>query len=75
MCKREDLQGVKRTLLVYIDEFDNSSVNILVYCFTRSPDWEEWLRVKEDVIMKISELVDKNNCEFAYPTQTLFVKK
>ncbi|MGB0989248.1 MAG: mechanosensitive ion channel family protein, partial [Halarcobacter sp.] len=74
-AKREDLQGVKRTLLVYIDEFDNSSVNILVYCFTRSPDWEEWLRVKEDVIMKISELVDKNNCEFAYPTQTLFVKK
>ena len=73
--KREDLQGVKRTLLVYIDEFDNSSVNILVYCFSKSPVWEEWLRVKEDVIMKISELVDKNNCEFAYPTQTLFVKK
>ncbi len=73
--KREDLQGVKRTLLVYIDEFDNSSVNILVYCFSRSPDWEEWLRVKEDVIMKISDLVDKNNCEFAYPTQTLYVKK
>ncbi|AXH11166.1 mechanosensitive ion channel family protein [Halarcobacter bivalviorum] len=74
-AKREDLQGVKRTLLVYIDEFDNSSVNILVYCFSRSPDWEEWLRVKEDVIMKISDLVDKNNCEFAYPTQTLYVKK
>ncbi len=73
--KREDLQGVKRTLLVYIDEFDNSSVNILVYCFSKSPDWEEWLRVKEDVIIKISELVHKNNCEFAYPTQTLFVKK
>ncbi|RXK12648.1 hypothetical protein CP965_08705 [Halarcobacter mediterraneus] len=73
--KREDLQGVKRTLLVYIDEFDNSSVNILVYCFSKSPDWEEWLRVKEDVIIKISELVHKNNCEFAYPTQTLFVRK
>ncbi|XPV67818.1 MAG: mechanosensitive ion channel family protein [Halarcobacter sp.] len=72
--KREDLQGVKRTLLVFIDEYDNSSINILVYCFSRSPDWDKWLEVKEDVIIKISELVHKNNCEFAYPTQTLHLK-
>ncbi|MGP2657786.1 mechanosensitive ion channel domain-containing protein [Malaciobacter sp. WC5094] len=75
VIKREDLQGVKRTLLVYIDEFGPSSVNILVYCFSKSPDWEEWLTVKEDVIVKISELTKKNNCEFAYPTQSLWLKK
>ncbi len=73
--KREDLQGVKRTLLVFIDEYANSSINILVYCFSRSPVWEDWLSVKEDVIVKINELVKKNNCNFAYPTQTLFLKK
>ena len=43
--KREDLQGVKRTLLVYIDEYGASSINILIYCFTRSPNWEEWLSI------------------------------
>ncbi len=73
--KREDLQGVKRTLLVYIDEYANSSINILIYCFVRSPKWEDWLSVKEDVLIKINDLVKKNNCNFAYPTQTLFVKK
>ena len=73
--KREDLQGVKRTLLVFIDEYDSSSINILIYSFTRSPAWEDWLSVKEDVIIKINELVKKNNCEFAYPSQTLFLKK
>lgn len=72
--KREDLQGVKRTLLVFIDEYDNSSINILIYCFSKSPDWERWLEVKEDVIVKINELVKKNNCDFAYPTQTLHLK-
>jgi len=72
--KREDLQGVKRTLLVFIDEYDKSSINILVYCFSRSPDWEKWLEVKEDVIVQIERLVKKNNCEFAYPTQTLHIK-
>ncbi len=73
--KREDLQGVKRTLLVYIDEYDSSSINILIYCFSKSPVWEDWLSVKEDVIVKVNNLVIKNNCEFAYPTRTLFVKK
>ncbi|NVJ53130.1 MAG: mechanosensitive ion channel [Campylobacteraceae bacterium] len=73
-AKREDLQGIQRTLLVYIDEFSSSSINILVYCFSKNPSWEEWLKTKEDVIIKISELVHKNNCHFAYPTQTLFVK-
>ena len=72
--KREDLQGVKRTLLVFIDEYDNSSINILIYCFARSPVWEDWLSVKEDVLIKINSLVKKNNCEFAYPSQTLFLK-
>lgn len=72
--KRDDLHGVKRNLMVYIDEYGSSSINILVYCFTRSPDWEEWLAVKEDVIMQIHKLAMKNNCDFAYPTQTLFVK-
>ncbi len=73
--KREDLQGVKRTLLVYIDEYGASSINILIYCFSRSPVWEDWLAAKENVIVKIHELVAKNNCEFAYPSQTLFLKK
>ena len=73
--KKEDLQGIKRTLLVYIDEFAPSSINILVYCFTRSPNWEDWLIVKEDVIIKLADLVEKNNCEFAYPTQAILIKK
>jgi MscS family membrane protein len=72
--KREDLHGVKRNLMVYIDEYGASSINILIYCFTRSPSWEDWLLIKEDVIIKINKLVEKNNCDFAYPTQTLFMK-
>lgn len=73
--KKEDLQGVKRTLLVYVDELDASSINILVYCFSRSPNWEDWLTVKEDVIVKISQLAEENNCNFAYPTQTVWLNK
>jgi MscS family membrane protein len=73
--KREDLYGIKNTLLVFIDEFDASSINILIYCFSKSPVWEEWLDTKQEVMIEIAKLVEKNNCEFAYPTQTIHMKR
>ncbi len=67
----EDFKGIKRTTLVYMDEFADSSINILVYCFSRTVDWSEWLEIKEDVMYKIAEILKKNNLDFAYPTLTL----
>ena len=67
----EDFRGIKRTTLVYMDEFADSSINILVYCFSKSVAWEEWLAVKEDVMYKIAEILKKNNLEFAYPALTV----
>jgi len=75
LLKKEDLIGIKNNILVYIDEYANSSINILVYCFSKSPNWEDWLETKQDVIVKISELVHKNSCEFAFPTQTIHIEK
>ena len=67
----EDFKGIKRTTLVYMDEFADSSINILVYCFSRTVNWNEWLKIKEDVMYKIAEILKKNNLDFAYPTLTL----
>ena len=75
LLKKEDLMGIKNDILVYIDEYANSSINILVYCFSRSPSWEDWLETKQDVIVKIAGLVEKNNCSFAFPTQTIHLEK
>ena len=66
---------IKNTLLVFIDEFSPSSIDILIYCFSKSPAWEDWLETKEDIMIKISKLVKKNHCDFAYPTQSIVVKK
>ncbi len=71
LVSTEDFKGVKRTTLVYMDEFADSSINILVYCFSRSVDWSVWLEVKEDVMFKIADILKKNNLDFAYPTLTL----
>lgn len=71
LVSTEDFKGVKRTTLVYMDEFSDSSINILVYCFSRTVDWSTWLEVKEDVMYKIADIIEKNNLDFAYKTLTL----
>ena len=68
LVSSEDFQGVKRTTLVYMDTFSDSSIDILVYCFSQTVLWDEWLEVKEDVMFKIANILEKNNLEFAYPT-------
>lgn len=72
LVSKDDLQGVKKTLLVYLDEFGDSSMNILVYCFSKSVNWEEWLATKEDVMHKIMEIFEKNHLEFAFPSLSIY---
>jgi MscS family membrane protein len=71
---REDTQGIKSTQLVYMDRFNAFSIDILIYCFSRSVDWTKWLEVKEDVLFKIAEILKQNNLEFAYPTAVRIYK-
>jgi MscS family membrane protein len=70
----EDKYGVRRTLMVYLDSIDKYSLSILVYAFSISVNWEEWLRVKQDIIKKIVEIVEASELEFAYPTQEILLK-
>ncbi len=72
LVSKDDLQGIKKTLLVYLDEFSDSSINILVYCFTKSTDWDDWLTTKEDVMHKIMDIFEQNNLEFAFPSMSIY---
>ena len=68
----EDKYGIKTTLLVYLDEFADSSINILIYTFSKTVIWKEWLEIKQDVLLKIWEILEKNNLEFAFPSQSIY---
>ena len=63
------------TLLVYLDEFGDSSLNIFVYTFTDTADWEEYLAIKQDVMFKIMEIVERNGSSFAFPSESIYIEK
>ncbi len=70
----DDLLGLKSNLLVYVDSFAPSSIDILIYCFSRSTVWAEWLATKENIILQIMEIIERHGLKFAFPSQSLYIE-
>lgn len=57
--------------MVYFNEYGASSLNFFVYCFTRTRDWSEYHRIKEDLLLKVGGIIERHGAEIAFPTRTL----
>ena len=58
-------------MLVKFTTFNDSSLDLFVYCFTVTTDWTQHLSVRQDVNLKVMQLVEELEMGIAYPTQTL----
>ncbi len=63
-----------QTLIVNFLEFSDSSLNFLIYTFTKTTNWVQFHHIKEDVLLKIAEVVENNQAEMAFPTRTLHIE-
>ncbi len=59
---------------VRIDSFNASSIDIMVYCFTRTTVWGEWLEIKERLAYQIKSVVEGAGSSFAFPSQSIYVE-
>jgi len=59
---------------VRVDKFNDSSIDLLVYCFTRTTDWGEWLKIKESLSFAIKDIVERAGSGFAFPSRSLYVE-
>lgn len=57
---------------VRIDSFNDSSIDIMVYCFTRTTKWGDWLEIKERLAYHIKEVVEGAGSAFAFPSRSLY---
>jgi len=60
---------------VRIEKFSDSSIDLLVRCFTNSNSWSNSLEVKERLAIEIKQIVEKNGASFAFPSQSIYVEK
>ena len=59
------------TLIVHFNQYGASSLDLLVYTFTKTIVWIEYHAVKQDLLLRIGEIIARHGAEFAFPTQTL----
>lgn len=60
-----------QTLIVNFQAFSASSLDIMVYTFTKTINWVAFHEVKQDVLLKISQVIEEHGAEVAFPTRTL----
>jgi MscS family membrane protein len=52
--------------------FGESSLNVEVFCYIATGDWQEFLRVREDLLLKIMDIVHEEGSGFAFPSRTVY---
>lgn len=70
--QHEDIDDTQ-TLMVNFNRFSDSSLEFFIYCFTHTTHWQTFHRIKQDVLLKIGEIIEQHDAEIAFPTQTIHV--
>ncbi len=63
-----------RTLIVNFVSFGPSSLDFFVYTFTRTTQWVEYHAIKQDVMLRILDIIHRHGADVAFPTQTLHLE-
>ncbi|RLQ23264.1 mechanosensitive ion channel family protein [Seongchinamella sediminis] len=66
---------LSRTLIVNFVAFGPSSLDFFVYTFTKTTNWVRYHEIKQDVMLKIHDIIEANDAEVAFPTRTLHVEQ
>ncbi|NKB49905.1 MAG: mechanosensitive ion channel [Alphaproteobacteria bacterium] len=59
---------------VRIDSFGDSSIDIMLYCFTKTTVWGEWLAAKERLAYRVKEIVAEAKSDFAFPSTSIYLE-
>ncbi|PLY03711.1 MAG: mechanosensitive ion channel family protein [Desulfuromonas sp.] len=59
--------------LVNFTDFGASSLDIMVYCFTTTTNWGEYLDARQALSLKIMETLEALGLEIAFPSRTVYL--
>lgn len=65
---------IENTIQVNFAEIADSSSNIKMFMYINETDYLKFLNIKEEILCSLLVLLEKENVELAYPTQTIYLK-
>jgi small-conductance mechanosensitive channel len=72
---REIIEGLENTRFdrAHFKEYGDSSLNFEVVYYVRSPDYNVYMDIQQDINLALFEQFTQAGIDFAYPTRTLYV--
>ena len=62
------------SLMVNFTDFGDSALDIFIYTFAHTANWAKYLEIREDIHLKIMQIVEDNGSSFAFPSQSIYVE-
>ena len=62
------------TLIVSFNTFGDSSLDIFIYAFAKTTEWEPFHVIKQDVLLKIADIIAAHGAEITFPTRSLHIE-
>jgi MscS family membrane protein len=59
--------------LVNFTDFGASSLDIMVYCFTATTVWGDYLDARQDLCLQIMQLLEAQGLEIAFPSRSVYL--
>ena len=73
MLQEHDDIDTRQTLIVNFNKFAPSSLDFFVYTFTKTTQWVRYHEIKQDVMLKIINIIESHGAECAFPTSTIHI--
>ena len=74
MLRNHEGIAQKESLMVNFTAFNDSSLELFIYTFSKTSNWEKYLDIKEDINLQIMKIIEKNNLSFAFPSQSIYIE-
>ncbi len=62
------------TIMVNFKSFAESSLDIFIYCFTRTSNWKTYMDIKQEIQLEIMRIIEENESSFAFPSQSIYIE-
>ncbi len=63
-----------KTLIVNLNSFAPSSLDFFIYTFTKTTEWVRFHEIKQEILLKVSDIISSHSAEMAFPTSTIHLQ-
>lgn len=71
---RNNPHVIEDTIQVHFDQIASCSSDIKIFLYVNETEYIKFLNAKQEILCSLLTLIEKENIELAYPTQTVYLK-